>query len=191
MTGRRLASLSLAAVAVAIVSALLLGSLTSRTQATAAAPCTRPNATAGLQQTRGPWSAEHRFLARRLAGLALPAHSDSAFHIHAYLAVFIDGRRVRVPANLGIDPGLRHMESVRPYPFTLGQLFTVWGVRFGADRIGAYVNTGSHRLAVVANGRAVHDPVHYVMRRHDSIVVGYGTRGSFPRRVGVAFPAGL
>ena len=46
-------------------------------------------------------------------------------------------------------------------------------------------------LAVFANGRRVRDPMHYVMRRHDSIVVGYGTPSSFPHRIAVTFPPGL
>jgi hypothetical protein len=160
---------------------------------------------AGLQSTPAPWPAEYTFLAQRLAGLALPAQSDSAYHIHAFLSIFINGRQITIPTNLGIDPQLRfispihthdssgivHIEASRPYPFTLGQLFTIWGVKFSDSQIGAYHDADGRHLAVFANGRRVRDPMHYVMRRHDSIIVGYGTPSSFPHRIAATFPPGL
>ena len=187
-----------AVAAAAIVAvAIALGASTSKSAS--------PDVAAGLQATPAPWPAEHKLLARRLAGLSLPAASDVGYHVHAFVAVFLDGRPVRIPANVGIDPGrgvlapihthdssgIVHLESTRPYPFTLGQLFTVWGVRFTGSRIGAYRNSGRRRLAVFADGRAVRDPVHYVLRRHDRIVVGFGAPRSFPHRLRVVFPPGL
>jgi len=88
------------------------------------------DAFAGLQSTPAPWAAEYTFPAQRLAGLALPAQSDSAYHIHAFLSIFINGRQITIPTNLGIDPQLRlispihthdsagivHIEASRPYP---------------------------------------------------------------------------
>jgi hypothetical protein len=144
-------------------------------------------------------------LPQRLAGLALPAQSDSAYHIHAFPSVFINNRQITIPTNLGIDPNLRflspvhthdstgiiHIEASRPYPSTLGQLFTIWGVTFSDSQFGAYRDAGARRLAVFANGRPVRDPGHYVVRRHDSIVVGYGTPASFPHGIAVTFPPGL
>jgi hypothetical protein len=192
------------AVAAAVV-ALAVGTSPSPTSANTLPVVASADAIAGLQSTPAPWRAEYTFLAQRLAGLALPAQSDSAYHIHAFLSVFINGRQITIPKNLGIDPKLRflspihthdstgmiHIEASRPYPFTLGQLFTIWGVRFSDSQIGADHQAGRRRLAVFANGRRVRDPVHYVMRRHDSIVVGYGTPASFPHRIAVTFPPGL
>jgi hypothetical protein len=193
-----------AAVAAAVVAFAVSTSPSPRWASTRPLPATT-DATAGLQNTPAPWPAEYTFLAQRLAGLALPAQSDSGYHIHAFLSVFINNRQITIPTNLGIDPNLRflspihthdstgiiHIEASRPFSFTLGQLFTIWGVRFSDSQIGAYRDAGARRLAVFANGRPVRDPVHYVVRRHDSIVVGYGTPASFPHGIAVTFPPGL
>jgi hypothetical protein len=168
-------------------------------------PTTAPAATEGLQVTTAPWPPEYGSLAPRLVALHLPAQSDIGFHIHARLRVFVDGRAEVVPANLGIDPegrflapihthdtsGIVHLEAARPYPFTLGQLFAIWGVKFAGDDIGAYRDAGPNRLRVYVDGRRVRNPVSYVIRRHDRIVVGYGRPGSFPTRVPGDFPPGL
>jgi hypothetical protein len=193
-----------ATVAAAVV-ALAVGSSPSPIAASTRPLSATADATAGLQSTPAPWPAEYTFLAQRLAGVALPAQSDSAYHIHAFLSVFINGRQIPIPTNLGIDPKLRflspihthdstgiiHMEAARPYPFTLGLLFTIWGVRFSDSEIGPYRDAGARALAVFVNGRPVCDPVHDVVRRRDSIVVGYGTPASFPHRIAVTFPPGL
>jgi hypothetical protein len=65
-------------------------------------------------------------------------------------------------------------------------------VKFSDYQIGAY-----HDARWATPGRLrqrparVRDPMHYVMRRHDSIIVGYGTPSSFPHRIAVTFPPGL
>jgi hypothetical protein len=63
--------------------------------------------------------------------------------------------------------GIVHIESQRPYRFTLGQFFTLWGVRFSDTRLGGYANHG------------------------DRIVVGYGPPRSFPTTDHTPFPPGL
>jgi hypothetical protein len=162
-------------------------------------------ADAGLQAGRAPWAAEPTSLDRRLAALRLPAASDVAFHIHVRLRIYIDGRPTPVPPQIGIDPrgrflaplhthdasGIVHVESDRPFPFTLGQFFTVWGVRFTDTRIGGYADHGAHRLRVFVDGVAVAHPAARVLRRHDRIVVGYGVPGSFPMNDRTRFPPGL
>jgi hypothetical protein len=104
------------------------------------------------------------------------------------------GGRCPVPANLGIDAqeqflaplhthdssGVIHIEASEKYPFTLGQFFTIWGVKFTNAQLGGYVAGAGNVLAVYANGKAVSSPVGYVMNPHDDIVVGYGKPGSFP-----------
>jgi hypothetical protein len=161
-----------------------------------------PHARAALELSGGPapWPAEHAHLARRLGALRLPGESDAAFHIHARLDIYVDGRRVPVPALIGIDPagaflaplhthdasGIVHVEASRRFPFTLGEFFTVWGVRFTDRRLGAYASP-----RVYVNGRRVADPVRHVLRAHDRIVVGAGPPGSFPTDDLTPFPPGL
>jgi hypothetical protein len=83
------------------------------------------------------------------------------------------------------------MEAVKTYPFKLGQFFNVWGVRFSDRQIGAYRAGGDRTVQVYVNGKRIADPVAYVMRKHDRIVVGYGNPDSFPKRFSTPFPPGL
>jgi hypothetical protein len=158
------------------------------------ATVTGSGASAGLRTTPAPWAPEYSGLSTRLAALRLPSQSDGAYHVHAALRVYVNGKQVPVPAKIGIEPeatslaslhthdasGVIHIESSEPYPFTLGQLFTIWGVEFTATQLGSYVAGAGNVLAVYANGKPVSNPVGYVMSRHDDIVVGYGKSGSFP-----------
>ena len=165
----------------------------------------KSSASNGLLTTRAPWPAVKDGLPQRADALSLPQPSDTIYHVHARLRVYVDGKPVTVPANIGIDPstgfldslhthdttGIIHMEAVRPYNFTLGQLFTVWGVKFTSSQLGAYKVGGGKVLAVYANGKKVANPTGYAMKAHDNIVVGYGRPGSFPTRISGPFPAGL
>jgi hypothetical protein len=164
-----------------------------------------PDAGAGVQAGPAPWAPEYAHLAQRLDALGLPPTSDAGFHIHLYLRIWLDGRPVPVPSQLGIDPGGRflaplhthdasgivHVESVRPYPFTLGEVFRIWGVRFTDTTLGSYGPQGARRLRVYVDGRRVADPVAHVLQAHEHVVVGYGTPGSFPTIDRTPFPPGL
>jgi hypothetical protein len=194
-----------ATVAVAAVVVGFAVFLTLTAWHTAPATPQRPAASLGVQTGRAPWSPETRLLRSRLDALALPGQSDTAFHIHALLRVFVDGRPVPVPAGIGIDPGGRfiaplhthdaggivHLEADRPYPFTLGQFFTVWGVRLTDHQLGGYTDRGDRRLRVFVNGQPIAQPMSYIIRAHDKIVVGFGRPGSVPIVDGTPFPPGL
>lgn len=185
----KLGAVSLTGLAIAAVAALIAaggGGASPRVSGT--------GASAGLQVTQAPWAPEYSGLATRLAALKLPGQSDGGYHVHAMLRVYVDGNQVPVPANVGIDPnatslaplhthdtsGIVHIESTEQYPFTLGQFFTIWGVKLTSSQLGGYVAGNGKALSVYANGELVHNPVGYVMNAHDDIVVGYGRPGSFP-----------
>ena len=164
-----------------------------------------PVAQANAQTTQAPWQPEYGSLQKRVAAMGLPQTADYPFHIHALLRIYVDGKRVPVPANIGIDQangfiapihthdatGIIHLEAVEAYPFKLGQVFNVWGVEFNGHQIGAYRDGGGRSLQVYVNGKRVSDPVGYRLRKHDRIVVAYGRPGSFPKRFSTPFPAGL
>jgi hypothetical protein len=73
-------------------------------------------------------------------GYLADGHADTELHIHAYLTVWYNGKKVIIPANLGIASGRMaylhthdttgtvHMEGPLGLKFTLGQVFTLWGV---------------------------------------------------------------
>ncbi|MCE4604057.1 MAG: hypothetical protein F7B20_03720 [Aeropyrum sp.] len=68
------------------------------------------------------------------------------YHKHLELQLVVDGEEVGIPAGIGIpgnciywihthdDSGVIHIESPRPYTFTLGHLIQVWGIDLTDDR---------------------------------------------------------
>jgi hypothetical protein len=155
----------------------------------------------GLQDGPAPWKPEYSFLAQRLAAFNFPQQTDIGYHVHAQLNVYVNGKQTPVPANIGIDPqgrfispihthdatGVVHMESTRYYPFTLGEFVNVWGVYFTNNQLGAYKDGNGNVLQLWVNGKQIADPVHYKMRPHDVMVLGYGKPGSFPHKKTFAF----
>jgi hypothetical protein len=157
-----------------------------------------------------PWPAnDGAGLQARLTALGLPALAleGTTLHIHAHLDVFVDGRRIVVPAGIGIDPYLRfysplhthdtsgvvHVESPTVRTFTLGEFLGVWGVRFGGGCLGGYCAGSGAKLRVYADGRPVADPEHLPLAAHEEIVVALGTQRQLPHPIPsrYSFPAGL
>jgi hypothetical protein len=101
---------------------------------------------ASPHELTGPpaWPRNVEGLRNRLDALGLPALAaeGSSLHYHVHLDLFVNGKRVTVPAGVGIAPGdvffsplhthdttgVVHIELARVRPFTLGEFFGVWGV---------------------------------------------------------------
>lgn len=168
-----------------------------------------PTILPGMQITDAPWPPELGHLPERLRAIGLPALSaeGTALHIHQHLDIFIDGKPVPIPANIGIDQladfisdihvhdgtGVIHVESPTVQTFTLGQFFDIWGVKFTKDSIGGYVASRDKTLKVYSNGTLYQgDPRSLPLQAHQEIVIVYGTDkdapGSIPSTY--AFPAG-
>jgi hypothetical protein len=173
------------------------------------APSLSQPALPGLQTGPAPWSTATSTLRARLEAIGFPAlpSEGSALHIHQHLDVFVNGRRVTVPANIGIntgagflslihthdDSGVIHVESNVERRFDLGQLFDVWGVRFTATCLGGYCDQGDRRLRVYVEGKLIRgDPRLLVLASHQEIVVTFGTIGELPRPIpaSYSFPIG-
>jgi hypothetical protein len=88
------------------------------------------------------------------------------YHVHAHIAVFVNGHEMRVPAGAGITPprasaqvpggtfidsgptdclywlhthaddGIIHIEAPSQQSFTLGQFFDIWNQPLGPDQVG-------------------------------------------------------
>ncbi len=91
-------------------------------------------------------------------------HGTIAMHIHADLAIYIDGQKVAIPANTGItsacmkalhthdDTGKIHIESPTQTEFTLGDFFAVWGQPFSATQVLDKGVDDTHALLMTVNG---------------------------------------
>src|SRR5450631_4284486 len=146
----------------------------------------------GLSQA--PWPPEYAHLAQRLKLIGIPPGGQEKFHIHAMLRIYVNGLLRPLPADIGIDQakglessihthdgtGIIHMEAPHPFNYTLGDFFSVWGVKLGPDEVGALKGLGGDHLHFYVNGRPLNNPAAYVMQDKDSIVIGYGPVNSFP-----------
>lgn len=165
---------------------------------------------AGELEGAAPWPRNAGSLRARLDALGLPALSreGTALHTHQHLDLYVNGRRVRVPAGIGIDEaqgfiaplhthdatGTVHVESPEVRTFTLGDFFGVWGVRFTRRCLGGYCARGAKTLRVYVDGRRAAGDAHRLpLEPNDEIVVAYGTRAQLPRPIPSRydFPPGL
>ena len=135
-------------VVVAVIAVVVASSGTSSKKIGAHTP-------AGLQISPGPWPPEYAHLQQRVAAMGLPDKGNELYHVHSQLSVYVDGKRFTVPSQVGIDinsqylaalhthdaSGVIHQEAVQPYPFTVGQFFDVWGVKFTPTQPGHFVFT--------------------------------------------------
>ena len=150
---------------------------------------------------------------RPVDGISSSADEQLAFHIHAHLQVYVEGRQRAVPAGIGIvaplqvqptadgpfvvggagiywlhthdASGVIHIESPVQRRFTLGELFDLWGQPLGPQQVGP----ARGPVTVLVNGAAVGgEPRAVILNAHDVIQLDVGAVVPFqPYR----FPAGL
>jgi hypothetical protein len=168
-------------------------------------PAAGSGALAGLQTGPAPWGANTADLAERLQAIGVPPLSPmegTAVHIHQHLDLYVDGRKVTVPAGVGIDPavgyaplhthdasGIIHVESPTVRTYTLGDFFAVWGVRFTPSCLGGYCAGGGRQLRVYVDGRPYRgDPTSLTLAAHQELVVAFGTAAQLPSPVPSSYP---
>jgi hypothetical protein len=122
------------------------------------------------QASMPPWSAPTDVPARvARAGLDL-GPMGTVEHYHPRLRIIIDGKDVPIPANIGVDPTTGAMSAVHTHEtdgtihieadtagetFTLGQLFTQWGVTLTPTQIGGVKAKDGQQVNLTSNGAPV------------------------------------
>jgi hypothetical protein len=175
------------------------------------APSVDPNTLPGIQTGPEPWNADRAQLSARLKAIGLPelTAEGTVLHTHQHIDIFVDGKHVTVPADVGIGTGaagttfsplhthdrsgIVHVESPTVRPFTLGEFFDVWGVRFTPTCLGGYCDAGARTLRVYVDGHlATGDPTTIRLTSHEEIVVAYGTDAELPSPIPASytFPVG-
>lgn len=133
-----------------------------------------------------PWPAPTDVPARvASAGLDL-GPMGTAEHYHPKLRIIIDGEDVPIPANIGVDPTTGAMSAVHTHEtdgtihieaetvgetFTLGQLFTEWGVTLTPTQIGGAKANAGQQLIVTSNGAPVSGDPQDLRLEPDQVVV--------------------
>ena len=94
----------------------------------------------------------------------------TAEHYHPQLQIVIDGQPAQVPANIGVDPSTGAMSALHTHEtdgtihieadtvgevFTLGQLFTEWGVELTTTQIGGVRADAGEKVTLTSNGTPV------------------------------------
>lgn len=126
------------------------------------------------------------------AGLPMLGQEGQVLHIHSHLDVFVDGKPVTVPAEIGIDlvkqqisplhthdtSGVVHIESPVKKDFTLGEFMTEWNVPISKGALGPLKTGGGKELHVYVNGKEQSgDPAALKLGAHEEIAVVYGAAG--------------
>ena len=120
------------------------------------------------------------------------------YHVHAHLAILVDGQPVVVPANIGIratcitwlhthaTDGIIHIEAPSPHTYPLGAFLQVWGQPLPTlDQAGQ-----PRQMVAYVNGRPWDRPVATIpLTAHAVIVLEYGL--PFVPPSSYTFPPGL
>ncbi|WP_246813540.1 hypothetical protein [Nocardioides szechwanensis] len=134
-----------------------------------------------------PWPAPTDVSARAAAaGLDL-GPMGTAEHYHPQLRIIIDGTDVPIPPNIGADPSTGAMSALHTHEgdgtlhieadsvgevFTLGQLFTQWGVALNRQQIGGARAKPGEQVQLTSNGAKVTgDPADLRLEPNQHIVL--------------------
>jgi hypothetical protein len=152
-------------------------------------------------------------LPKPVDGIKCETSEQVLFHVHSHLAVFVDGRPLRVPEGIGIAPprsvaqtaegpfvangacfywlhthardGIIHIESPVQRRFTLGELFDIWRQPLDRNRVAG----ASGPVRAYVDGRPfAGDPRAIALGPHRVIQLDVGRR-VLPRPF--TFPSGL
>jgi hypothetical protein len=133
-------------------------------------------------------------------GIKCQAHENVLFHIHAHLAIFVDGKQKQVQFGIGIGPPLRgqnapvgpfvtngscymwlhthtadgiiHIESPVKRTYTLGEFFDVWGQKLSTTQVGP----AHGKVTALVNGKVVSgNPRAIKLTKHALIQLDVGT----------------
>jgi hypothetical protein len=120
-------------------------------------------------------------------GVECQAGEQLQYHVHASLAILIEGQQVKVPKNTGIrndcifwlhthdDTGLLHIEAPEKRDFTLGQFFAVWGQPLSATQLLSSTVDATHNITATVNGEPfTGDPASIILADSETIVLQYG-----------------
>lgn len=146
-----------------------------------------------------------------IAAVGLQAQSGETLevHYHAHVDIIDNGSPQTVPAHIGFvitngqgtgisslhthdTSGIVHVESATDTPYTLGQVFTEWGVRLTSGQIGGLVTANGNVVRVFVDGTPfTGDPATIVLRSHQEIAFWYGSTTATPQvPSSYSFPAG-
>lgn len=131
-------------------------------------------------------------------GVRCPSGEQLTFHVHAHVAILVDGQPATVSAGIGIPgfpgasrcfywlhthdtSGVVHIEAPARQVFVLGQFFDIWGMPLGPDRV-SNIAVGGRQVAFYLNEAPFSaDPRTIPLGAHASVVIEIGRQVTPPR----------
>jgi hypothetical protein len=133
---------------------------------------------------------------RTAAGVPTMAEAQTvcAAHFHPAIKVYVNGKQIPIPVNIGIDPGKSPTEMAGLHTHDssgtihneagtqsrLGQFFAVWGVPFSSTRLGPYRATKSKKVRMWVDGKPSREFGALQLEDGQQIVVSYGRKADDP-----------
>jgi hypothetical protein len=139
-------------------------------------------------------------LGETIDGIKCQTTEKVAFHIHAHLVIFVDGKERQIPYGIGIGgpwegeknnagpfitqgscfmwmhthaaDGIIHMEAPKQITFNLGEFFDIWGQKLSRTRVGP----AKGPVTVLVDGKIYKgDPRKILLTKHKQIQLEVGT----------------
>lgn len=123
-------------------------------------------------------------------GISCDRQEGAVEHVHVDLQLYARGRRVGVPADIGIsqsanclywihthdNSGIIHIESPVKRRFTLGQFFDIWGPDLSSTKAASVSAPRGTHLSIWVNGKAWHgsDPRTIDLHDRETVVIQSG-----------------
>jgi hypothetical protein len=141
-----------------------------------------------LNTGSAPWpNPDHASKRVAAAGLIGTPSESLAVHYHVHLDILVNGRAEPVAASIGRDDdsffsplhthatsGMIHIEAPSDQTFTLGMLFTEWGVRLDGNCVGGYCEPAMPIVAYVDGHRSSDAVSAIVFRKGEEIALVIG-----------------
>ena len=143
----------------------------------------------GVRKTKAPWPPEYEFLADRLPPLGLTTLPQEAVntHYHSHLDIFVDGKKVTVPALIGINVGAQlphrapHPRHPRCHPHRVAEVERPLhagpvprGVGGVPEPDAASVRTATGSSGTSTGSSRPGNPQRYTLKSHDEIAIVVG-----------------
>jgi hypothetical protein len=182
----------------ALIGGLIVLAISTKNKDNATAAASESaNATVGESNLLGPtWSG---LKGQTIDGVSSNQIEQLAYHIHAHLAIYVNGTQKTVPYGIGIeqpwsteadgssefvnsgaafyylhthdDSGVIHIESPTQTYYTLGQFFAEWNQPLSSTQIGSYTGT----VTVFVNGaKYTGDPASIKLTAHEIVQLDLG-----------------
>lgn len=129
-----------------------------------------------------------------VGGVSCDEGEQTAFHIHAHLTMYINGKQTALPAGVGIAPdlsclywlhthatdGVIHIEAPKGASFTLNNFLQIWSTHFQQLGYPSQLNSTTG-WQVYVNGKPFKGNFHTIpLQAHTLITLAYNSPGIHP-----------